>query len=65
MAQCFGALVSLTEDLGLIPSTHKAVTHNYVTVDLGHPVSSSDLSGYQACMWYTDVHGSKTFTHVN
>ena len=30
----------------------------------GDLMLSSDLCGYQACMWCTDIHAGKTFTYM-
>ena len=52
--QWLRALVAVSEDVGLVPSTHMAA-HNHlcVTLVLGGPMPSSDLCRHQACMWST------------
>lgn len=63
MAQQRRALVALTEDLDLIPRTHKEA-HSCLHLKSGNPITSSVLCGYQAHTWCTNLHAGKTLIHT-
>lgn len=57
------ALVALSENPGLIPSTHM-LQPSIIPVSEA-PKPSSDFHGHQAHMWYTYIHHEgKTFIHI-
>lgn len=57
MVQCLRVLFALSENLGLVPSTHM------VALVLGDLMASAGAHRHQTCTWCIDVYGGKTPIH--
>ena len=63
MIQWLRTLYVLPRDSGLLLQDPYGGLQPSVTPGPGYLMPSSGFREHQACMWYTDIHISKTYTH--